>query len=197
MEGKIMKLENKRNKTITGIVSVCAVLIAAMMIVNIIRAPVPDEQPIKETTATVTTAEKTESTATEITTLESPTTTSVTSTSTPKSPETQPPETLTTSAFRATTPSATTVITLAPVEVPNESISAILEQHDVQIVPSMSHQTSPAPSEQLIPDSTTYIDGQKYAWDPVIGWIRSSGDGCMIIMDVVDYGDRELYEGGW
>jgi hypothetical protein len=84
-------------------------------------------------------------------------------------------------------------VTLAPVDVPDESVMGILEEYNIEVVPDTKPQTTPAPEEQRPPDATTYIDGEKYVWDPVIGWIHSSGDGAVIIMDVEDDGRR--YEG--
>jgi len=86
-------------------------------------------------------------------------------------------------------------VTLAPVEIPDERVFVILEEHDVQVVDNPPIvQEVPAPEEQQPPDSVTYIDGQIYVWHPIFGWCPG-GDGTVIIMDVESNG--EMYEGGW
>jgi hypothetical protein len=106
-------------------------------------------------------------------------------------------ETTTAKSFVTTTSSQ-----IAPPQTEPPTIEAIITM--AEIITTISVQAEPvtprtrttsAPIEQLTPDSTTYIDGQKYAWDPVIGWIMSSGDGTVIIMNVES--DGRMYEGGW
>jgi len=93
-------------------------------------------------------------------------------------------------------PPAVVELELAPVEVTNVIIAEILEENNVQIVPATEMtQTAPPPSEQHTPNSTTYINGQKHTWNPILGWVKSSGDGQVIVMDVES--DGEMYEGGW
>ena len=87
-------------------------------------------------------------------------------------------------------------ITLAPVEVPNESVREIIEENNVQVVPeTAAKQTLPPRTEQRPSNATKIIDGQKNVWDPVLGWIPDYGEGTVIIMDVES--DGEMYEGGW
>lgn len=86
---------------------------------------------------------------------------------------------------------------LAPVFVPDEEVRAILEERNVEVAPvnPPTPQAQPAPEEQQSPNEVTYIDGQKYVWNNVLGWIKDSEDGYVIIMDVESNG--ESYEGGW
>jgi hypothetical protein len=171
---------------IAGIVTACALLIAVMVIVNITGNQ--DELPIEgdSQTAVTDTAESGTIANTDSAKTEGVTT---------QPPVTQSQSAQTRQAGNSDTEPPVIEVTLAPVEVPNERVREIIEQNDVQIAPPARAQTSPPPSEQRSPTATTFIDGQKYTWDPVIGWIRSSGDGRVIIMDVESNG--ESYEGGW
>ena len=183
-----MKLhKNKQNNMIAGVVTACLLLIAVMVTVNVTsnRGEIPVEDG-HQTTATGTAESSTvatsDSTDSEAVTTQPPVTQS-------QSPQTR-------QSGNSNTEPSVIEITLAPVEVPNRRIREIIEQNDVQVAPPATQvRTSPPPSEQRSPTATTYIDGQKYTWDPVIGWIRSSGDGQVIIMDVEDDGRR--YDGGW
>jgi hypothetical protein len=188
MEKKTMKLQkNKQNNMIAGIVAVCVLFIAVMVIVNITGGQ--DELPIdgdSQTTATGTaesgTIENTDSAKTEGVTTQPPVTQSQSAqTRQAGNTDTEPP---------------VIEVTLAPVEIPNERVREIIEQNDVQVAPpAVRVQTTPAPSEQRRPNSVTVMDGQKYVWHPDFGWVPDYGEGTVIIMDVEDDGRR--YEGGW
>jgi len=176
----IMKL--LKNKKIVGVVVSCVVLIAVMLMISV-TSDKGVELPIADTQSTETAKLETIANRRAVTrnTADS---------------ETEPPATQSRNGETANTEPPVVEITLAPVEVPDERVAAILEENDVQVVPPAEPmQTKPPRSEQRSPDTTTYINGQKYTWDPIICWIRSSGDGQMIIMDVEDDGRR--YEGGW
>lgn len=88
-------------------------------------------------------------------------------------------------------------IMLAPVFVPDNEVRVILEERNVEVAPVIppTPQTQPAPEEQHATNEVTYIDGQKYVWNNVLGWVKDSGDGYVIIMDVESNG--EMYDGGW
>jgi hypothetical protein len=197
METKFMK--NSRNKIIAGVVSACVVLIAVMVILNgnqentIAPIGLPNEEATAAQTTTTIPATAESRAAT-------------------KSPDTQPPvtrsQTQETQIQVTRTPDTeppVNEITLAPVEIPSERVAEILEQNDVQYVPSTNAvQTAPPPG---MPEGAQGIDGngryykiengQRYVWNNALGWVRSSGDSHVIIMDVEDFGDRPQYEGGW
>jgi len=176
---KLLELLNsKKNKAIIGIVSTCVVLIAVMVIINLgdnqADSLIEETQPPAETAklepiATRKPVNRNSATATQKTK------------SSEGNSDTEPP---------------VVDVTLAPVEIPDERAREIIEENNVQVAtnPPVAR-TSPPKKEQRPNNAVTYIDGQKYVWDPVIGWIRSSGDGRVDIMDVESDGER--YDGGW
>jgi flagellar basal body-associated protein FliL len=178
-EEKTMKLHKNKHSMIAGIVAVCVLLIAVMVIVNVTsnQGELPIEG-VQNTGDTVTAPG------------------SVTQGSVNQSNVTnQPQAAQTRQTGNSNTEPVVIEVTLALVEVPNERVREIIEQNDVQIAPPARTQTSPPPSEQRSPTATTVIDGQKHVWDPIFGWIPDYGEGTVIIMDVEDDGRR--YEGGW
>jgi len=185
-----MKLKNNNKKLFIGTASVIIAVIAVIAIIIIAtdrQEPIiADELQINDTPAVIEDSVPQDAV---------PDTTTPTPASTPTPPTTTAPPPVTTAPPE--TPTNTEDRMLAPVEIPSEEILEILEEHDIQVVapPPQPTQTAPPASEQRSPDSTTYIDGQLHVWDPILGWIRSSGDGQVTIMDVEDDGRR--YDGGW
>jgi hypothetical protein len=174
-------LKSRKNKMIAGIVSGCVALIAVIAIVNLMPdnredAPIGETQP-QTTAAPANTVSEPTTTRRNVTTLGT-----MPSTTAPESPDVLGNE-------------PGVEITLAPVEVPNTRVSSILEERDVQVTPPRATQTSPPQEEQRSPSATTYIDGRLHTWNPVLGWVSSTGDSGVIIMDVES--DGEMYEGGW
>lgn len=177
-------LKSKKNKVITGTVSGVVAIIAIIAIATFApNNPVDMTEPSDTSGTTATTAPEADELAATTAARRSVATYSI-ATAAPAT-ATEPPE------------EADYVDeTLAPVYVPDERVRAEVENRDAQVAPpSTTPQTAPPESEQHVPDATTYIDGQLHVWNPVLGWVRSSGDGEVIIMDVES--DGEMYEGGW
>ena len=177
-------LELLKSKKIVGVVAACVVLIAAMLVINFggnqADSPIADTQPVE--------TEKLETIATRKVTTRNSRNSQIS--------KTEPPATQESGAETQSADLPVVDVTLAPVEVPDESVVAMLEENDVQVVPSTEAvQTTPPKAEQRKPDTTTFIDGQKHVWHPDFGWCPDYGEGQVIVMDVEDDGRR--YEGGW
>ncbi|MDR1754363.1 MAG: hypothetical protein LBR74_05585, partial [Eubacterium sp.] len=91
------------------------------------------------------------------------------------------PKETTAPATEATIPADTLeeiVQTLAPVHTLSESQRAVMEEKNIDVKETTATaQTTPPPEAQMKPDETTRIDGVKYVWHPIFGWVRDSEDG--------------------
>jgi len=113
--------------------------------------------------------------------IKSKTTPFVTTTTLPAT--TTPPLAITTSPATTTTSPVTTL----SVTTPTSPTSATM----VTTTPPIT--TAPPIGEQR-PSETTFIDGQKYVWNPVLGWCPDYGPGTVTIMDVESDGHSFFVE---
>ncbi|MCL2076838.1 MAG: hypothetical protein FWH08_00325 [Oscillospiraceae bacterium] len=125
------------------------------------------------------------------TTTEPPTTTAPPPiTTTP--PETTTPPATTTTAATTTPPPATekdVVETLAPVSTLSQERREVMEENNIDVRQTeATQQTTPPPEAQREPMETTYIDGVKYVWHPIFGWVES-GEGSTEIYDTPPSGE--------
>jgi|GEM_PF-3672998 len=166
---------------INKIITLSGAVVVLMFALTLIIASTTDNNSVTENTPST---ETTEPVSESVTTTELPITTT-------------PPRVPTvtgSSQGNADTEPAVIEITLAPVEIPSEDFIAIIEEYGIDIVVT-EPVTQTAPAEQRQPNETTYINGRKHTWNPVLGWVKSSGDSGVIVMDVES--DGEMYEGGW
>ncbi|MCL1831738.1 MAG: hypothetical protein FWG45_02355 [Oscillospiraceae bacterium] len=184
-------LETRKSKTIAGIVSGAVVLIAVVAIANL----APDNQTTPISANESATVEPAGTAVPEAEPGETPAATrrSVTTRNAPSTAETV-------AAGSPENELPVVEVTLAPVEVPDERVSEILEERDVQVAENPPAAQTTPPQTDGMPEGAQGIDsngwyyrienGQKYVWHPVLGWGEDNGSGEVTIMDVESDGHR-------
>jgi hypothetical protein len=156
-----------KNNMITGIVMACVLVIAVMMIVNITGNRAVSLIGDENKTDVTATAETTATVTIEAVTRDS----TSAANSMPESPRTQAEVSQSNANVNIDTKPPVIEVTLAPVEVPDEKVIAILEEHDVQPTGVQGKNNAPASQSKSVQSPVKFgknpdVQENVPAWTP-------------------------------